>query len=217
MDLQTILSMLMSNGGITVQIVVLSIVIYSLGQFLQIFFNRLKRKLETHHNIKGSTKRINIDKSMQSLLDLTILRIDCIRISVIEFHNSNKNIAFVPFDYMTCMYEIYLPGLSPMAQLCKSVPTSLYHSLFNCLRRDPLLIIDVDDQQENIQRAVYDMIIARGAKKSLYVPILSTFNRLPIGCIAIDFDKSAPIPASVYETAKEIAHTAGYVINIEEL
>ncbi len=190
-DLQTIIKWI-SEYGIT--LIITSVFIYVVIRLLNIFFKYLSGRLgnsNTKHGREAHDKlldmRTDIGNKIQRLLDDFLANHGGTRIQVMEFSNSNISVAYLPFKYMTCTYEVYQLGLSAVGQKLDHISTSLFTQFFNAFKDKDYLVFDIDDKSTPVGGAMCDMMREEGSKKSLCV-MLKTEKGKSIGYVSMKKD-----------------------------
>jgi hypothetical protein len=107
------------------------------------------------------------------------------RITIMEYHDHIKNIGDISSYYMTCIYEVYKNGLSPVSGKLDKIPTSLVSKFLLELREKPYVIID--SGMEKPQAAEHILLIVQNEKNALCVA-LKDMQGGAIGYIALKKD-----------------------------
>jgi hypothetical protein len=214
MDISTILAAL--GAGTGPKTLVFAVLIYGVIQVLNIGINKIKKALDKTEKIKGIVKREEADKVIQGLLDGAIGQIGGERIQVIEFTNTNKNIALVPFDFMHCTYESYQLGKQSMADIYKGIPTTIIGLFLQRLNTQSYMVINVDCPDNKLPPSIYDMLEKRFATKSLYVPVRSPISKRMIGYVLLDSNDVAGFSDIALKTMRSLADQVGVLLTLGE-
>lgn len=112
---------------------------------------------------------VEINDLLQSLTSDT----NSNRVQVIEFSNSVQSVAFLPFRYMTCTYEVYKLGMSGIGHRIDHISTSLFSDFFQSLERTPTCSYQLTDKAHGIGGAMYDIMGEDGSDRALCSRIVS--------------------------------------------
>lgn len=120
----TEISKTISEFGI--MIVICSIFLYTAVRLINIFIKNLETRLKDKKHDELIDIRMSVNTKVQSLIDQFLEEHDSDRIHVVEFSNSVMSVAYLPFKYMSCTYEVYRIGKSPTASKIDHISTSLF-------------------------------------------------------------------------------------------
>lgn len=159
---------------------------------VKLFIRNLNDKNDRHAHNTGIAKRFEIDEEVQKLLYKFQEVHECERVHVVEFSNSVVSVAYLPFRYMNCTYEVHDFSVPTKAKFIDKLSTSLFTPFFLKLKEKPVLKLDAKNPDKKLGGAVYDVMINSGEQFGLFTLILNK-NR-PIGYVAMrsskDFNKS---------------------------
>lgn len=204
-------------NGMNISTVVFIILIVAMVQVLRILIIRIEKMFDKREKIKGIVQRNDADLVIQGLLDGVMATIGMAeRVQVVEFTNGNKNIALVPFNYMTCTYESYAVGKTPMAEQCKSIPTTLIGLPLQRLAQQNYLLLNVESLHPDMPQAIFDMISKRNVTKSLYVPIKSPMTKRMIGFISLDSNDIGSFSEKAMKQTTSVADQIGVLLTLGE-
>lgn len=180
------LSKLITEFGIMV--VICSIFLYTAVRVINIFLKNLDNRLRDKKHDELIDIRMSVNQKVQSLIDQFLEEHEGDRIHVIEFSNSVLSVAYLPFKYMSCTYEVYRIGKSPTASKIDHLSTSLFTSFFEKLYDSDYLILDVNNKDKSLGGSIYDIVNASGEDKGLYA-ILRTSKGKALGYVALRKDE----------------------------
>lgn len=180
------LSKLITEFGIMV--VICSIFLYTAVRVINIFLKNLDNRLRDKKHDELIDIRMSVNQKVQSLIDQFLEEHEGDRIHVIEFSNSVLSVAYLPFKYMSCTYEVYRIGKSPTASRIDHLSTSLFTSFFEKLYDLDYLILDVNNKDKSLGGSIYDIVSASGEAKGLYA-ILRTSKGKALGYVALRKDE----------------------------
>lgn len=173
-----------SGYGVLVLITTVALTIFV--KFFDVILAALTKYFSKREKLKGVLKREQADLTIQELLNTALYSLGGERIQVIEFSNTVRNIALVPFMYMTCTYESYVPGKQAAANTVKNELTSLYAQFLSRLRSNSFVAVNAESPDDSLSRSIYSLQGSRFASKSLYVPIIDDRSKKMIGYVSYD-------------------------------
>jgi len=188
-DIQTFAKFI---GDYGVMIVICIIVLYALFKLVGIGFKWLENKLSTKKHDQLLDIRAEINKQIQRLITNELRESDATRIHVIEFSNSVMSVAYLPFKYMTCTYEVYKLGASATGHRIDKLSTSLFTAFFAELNDHDYCIFNIDDPNTTMGGAMCDLMKSQNEHQALCVA-MKTPRGKHIGYIEMikddEFDK----------------------------
>lgn len=162
MDIESIIK-LISNYGVA--LVISGVFIYIIIRFVHLLFNYLSQKLGHKKHDKDLEARNSVNVQIQSLISSFLIDTDCDRVQVIEFSNTVMSVAYLPFKYMSCTFEVYRYGEKPMSHVIDHLSTSLFTPFFEELENREYCIFDTNDKKPQMGGAMYDIIKQEGESK----------------------------------------------------
>ena len=121
-------------GDYGVTIIICGIFLYAVIQLLGIGIKWLKsRTARTNHDELLDT-RIDAGQRIHKLIGHTLEEFKAERIQVMEFSNSVMSVAYLPFRYMTCTYEVYDLDRTATGYKLDRISTSLFSPFFQNLQ-----------------------------------------------------------------------------------
>lgn len=151
MDWEHVVKLISDYG---VMIIISGIFLYAAIQLLTIFIKWLKGKaLKTSHDDSIDT-RVNIGNQIHKLIANTLTELEAERVQVIEFSNSVVSVAYLPFRYMTCTYEIYDLDREPIGHKLDKISTSLFSPFFAKLQDSKIYIFTPTEDQELSEKSL---------------------------------------------------------------
>lgn len=150
-----------------IMLVVCAIFLYIVVRLVNLLFKYIETKLGSKNHDKLLSMRSDISTQIQTLLDEFLEQHDGDRIQVIEFSNSVVSVAYLPFKYMTCTYEVYRLGKAASGHRIDHISTSLFTTFFLSMQDVDYRIFDIDDKTVPMGGAMYDMMKEQDASKSL--------------------------------------------------
>lgn len=171
-----------------ISLVLSAICIYVIIKLLKIQFDKLAEanKRKAHDN--ALALRGEIDEKVYELLNEFIQQHHGLRLHVIEFTNSVTSVAYLPFKYMSCTYEVVSYGTKPEARCIDKLSTSLFSPFLSKLGRSSHLILD-GENTHGISGVMHDLYEQIGGRYMLSVMLKSSKDKC-IGYVAFYKDNA---------------------------
>lgn len=157
--------------------------IYIIIRCVNLLFTRLSTHVTNKQHDKLLEMRTEIDTEVYSIIREFITAHSGTRVQVIEFTNSVTSVAYLPFRYMTCTYEIVSYGSKPEAKRIDKLSTSLFSPLLSKLSKEGMILLDEEIAYE-LSGAVHDIFEGMGSKYEL-MHILKTQKNKSIGFVVL--------------------------------
>lgn len=164
MSIQSIVQYIAEFG---IMVIICAIFLYVVIRIINLIFKHIENRVGSKNHDKLLSMRSDISTQIQSLLDGFLERHDGDRIQVIEFSNSVVSVAYLPFKYMTCTYEVYKLGKSASGHKIDHISTSLFTTFFLSMQDVPYRIFDISDSTVPMGGAMHDIMKEQEATKSL--------------------------------------------------
>lgn len=176
------LEVLKALGDYGLSLVLSAIVIYVVIRVLKIQFDRLaeSNKRKAHDN--ALALRGEIDENVYELLNQFIREHHGQRLHVIEFTNSVTSVAYLPFKYMSCTYEVVSYGNKPEARCIDKLSTSLFSPFLSKLGKTSHVVLD-GENVESLPGVMHDLYEQIGGRYMLSVMLKSGKDKC-IGYVA---------------------------------
>ena len=209
-DVQTVVKFVSDNG---LAIILAGIVVYVVIRVVNILLKRFENLFGSRTHDKLIDIRNDINLKVQSLINQFLFDHDGDRVQVIEFSNSVMSVAYLPFKYMTCTYEVYRIGKSPGATKIDRISTSLFTKFFASLYSNDFLLVNSQNPNENIEQSIYDLLDEPEDPISLCL-ILKTSKGKSLGCIS--FKKSKGIDQNDIDDGLVLAEKVSALLGITD-
>lgn len=147
---------LITDYGISLVIVV--IFLYTVLKLINIFIRCVELRLDSRNHDTKLGIRESVGTKIQNSITEFLEIHKGNRVQVIEFSNSVMSIAYLPFRYMTCTYESYLPDLRGTAQKIDRVSTSLFTQFLDHFQNEDYSIFDITNHNKMVGGAMYDLM-----------------------------------------------------------
>ncbi len=154
MDFSSILVGL-TSGGAGPWTVLLAIIIYTVVQIFNIGINHVKTSIGNTTEKKGHIQRENSNCIIQNLVDNVIKKYNGIRVGIVEFSNTNKNVALIPFNRMVCTYETYRIGYSSAFDIYNNIPTTLIGKSLQQMIEKKHVTVSLDNRSPDVANVVF--------------------------------------------------------------
>ena len=170
-----------------IMIIICGVFLYSVIKLINMLFDYFSpgksRKERLEHDQRLEVRQ-SVGIKAQSLIDDFLEKHDLDRIHIIEFSNSIMSVAYLPFKYMSCTYEVYKVGSYPTANKIDHLSTSLFTKFFSILYDREEIILDYERPDMNIEGATYDLMKSTGKSKCLFNILKSSKGKV-LGYICI--------------------------------
>lgn len=170
-----------------VLIIIAAVVIYALIKLINLIFRWLDNKLNNKSHDKLIEMRREIGKQIQGDISEFLDKHSADRVHVIEFSNTVSSVAYLPFKYMNCTYEVYKLGKHSTASNLDKLPTSLFVDFFSAMYDSGHVILDSEHPDMTLGGTVYDLMAAEAAQH-LACTLMKTNRGKAIGYIAFERD-----------------------------
>lgn len=176
-------SILKSISNYSLSIVLSATLIYILIKSVNLGFSLLSTRIGNKKHDKLLDMRQEIDEQVYHLLNDFLDVHKGYRIQLVEFTNSVQSVAYLPFKYMSCTYEVFTYGRKPCAKIIDKLSTSLFSQFLAPLSRNGTAILDLssDDLQCG---AVHDLYNTIGDEKVLFA-VLKSAKGKSIGYVSL--------------------------------
>lgn len=132
--------------------------------------------------------RTKISRDIQQLINTTLNEMDWERIHIVEFSNSMMSVAYLPFRYMTCTYEVFCLGKSGTGAKIDRLSTSLFTTFFTQLHDTGWCLMDLNNSDSQVCGAMRDLMISNNETKSLSAAIVSPKGK-SLGYVSVKDEK----------------------------
>lgn len=167
-----------------VLVVIAGIFLYTAIRIINIFLKHLENKFRYRNHDKLLDIRSNVNQEIQSLITEYLADHDGDRVHVIEFSNSVTSVAYLPFKYMNCMYEVFKIGKSSTAKNIDRLSTSLFTDFFSRMYKSEYVILDDTNPEECYGGAIYDLM-HRGGERFALCAVIKTARGKSLGYVAL--------------------------------
>lgn len=170
-----------SNYGVLV--ILAAVFIYIIFKVANILINRFEHKAAELDHDELLDVRFNVGEQIQTMINEALEDFHGSRIQVVEFSNSVMSVAYLPFKYMTCTYEVYSLGKSSSGKIVDHMSTSLFTPFFIQLHDNGSVIID-DSSSECVCVTMSDLMTSCGEKRTMFIELCTSKGKA-IGYIAL--------------------------------
>lgn len=171
-------------------LIIAGIFVYVVIRLINIGLKYVEGKLSKKDHDAAIDVRSNVNIKIQSLITDFLQAHNGTRIQVIEFTNSIMSVAYLPFRYMTCTYEVYRFGEQPNSHAIDHVSTSLFTPFFEILQANDYQIFDLADDTSKMGGAMYDIMNNSKQNKALCA-MLTTYKGKALGYVALMKDEGS--------------------------
>lgn len=176
---------LISEVGVLV--VIAAIFLYTAIRLINIGLELLQKKAGNKKHDKLLEIRSQVSSEIQTLLETFVESHDAGRIMVMEFSNSVTSVAYLPFKYMTCTYEVYDLERQARAHKVDHLSTSLFTPFFNTMLDKDYYIFNDTNNQPKMGGALVDIMRELGEHQFICSLLISAKGK-NIGFICMNKD-----------------------------
>ena len=169
--------------------VISGVFLYIIIRLINIGFQKLEETMKSRKHDQLLEKRSEIDIEVYEIINEFITSHKGLRVQVVGFTNSVTSVAYLPFKYMSCTYEVVSYGNKPQAKIIDKLSTSLFTPLLSVLSRQSCITLDYETAS-NLSGAVHDVFESIGGTYQL-CHILRSQKTKAIGFVC--FCKSAEV------------------------
>ena len=180
-NIQVIIKSIVDYG---ISVILSAIVIYVIIRLLKYKFDDLEKKKKRNKHDEAINMRSKIDDQVYDIINKFIATHKSTRVQVIEFTNTVTSVAYLPFRYMTCTYEVTEYGRHPKATYIDKLSTSLFSPFLSRLANSDTLLLDKTDA-EDLSGSIEDLFNYMGCKYMLSAILSSEKNNKFIGYVSI--------------------------------
>ena len=155
MEFENIVKLIAEYG---VMIMICGIFLYAAIQLIVIFINWLKKKTLRNAHDESIDTRFSIGNEIHKLIANTLTQMEAERVQVVEFSNSVMSVAYLPFRYMTCTYEVYDLDRQPIGYKLDKISTSLFSPFFAKLQDNKIYMFTLSEDQELSERSLCNLM-----------------------------------------------------------
>lgn len=165
-----------------ISVIISAIVVYALFRAIKIKFDAVEHKIARKSHDKALALRTEIDEQVHGTIDNFLQKHDGTRIQVIEFTNTVTSVAYLPFRYMSCTYEVVEYGHRPKASYIDKLSTSLFSPFLAQLGKESYIELN-SDNIDDMSGTIQDLYHQIGCKHMLSVMLKSNKVKC-IGCVS---------------------------------
>ena len=151
------------------------------GVFVYVAFQIMKISLRF-------LKEAELEARIKALLDDALIKTFGERLTVMKFYSHNRKVDFIPYNFMSCQYEVYKDGRKPVNNILSQIPIALYMKFLLKLR-DGYVILDTKHPNFKISEVGYDLVAAQGEAKALCFMLKDSESK-PIGYVSLKKDEN---------------------------
>lgn len=150
-----------------VLVVIAAIVLYGITKLLNLLIKALESKLALRKHDRLAEIRTDVSREIQSLIDEFIAEHDGLRVQVVEFSNSVISVAYLPFKYMSCTYEVCGLSMKSVGKEVDKISTFLFTPFFEYLYMHNTAVVNCSDRSKLLGSAIYDLLEQYDIKYSI--------------------------------------------------
>lgn len=170
-----------------IMVLISGIFLYVIIRLINLLFKYLDNKVRNKKHDKLLDVRKTVNEKVQYLIEQFLETHQGDRIHVVEFSNSVMSVAYLPFKYMNCTYEVYAMGKATTSGVIDRLSTSLFTSFFSQMYKDEYIILDEQNPDHKLGGAVYDLMHKGGERRALCA-VIKTAKGKSLGYVAFKKD-----------------------------
>lgn len=167
--------------------VISGIFLYVVIKFINLGFSKFTKTMNNKQHDKLLAMRAEIDEEANTLIHDFLVAHHGTRVQIVEFTNSVMSVAYLPFKYMSCTYEVIAYGNKTEAKRIDKLSTSLFSPFISKMSRQTTLLLD-DTEATSLSGAVHDIFQGLGSTYQLCA-ILRTQKDKAIGFVTFGTEK----------------------------
>ena len=171
----------------SLSLVLSAIVIYTVIKVIKIQLDKVQDANSRKNHDKALQLRDEIGEKVYAILNNFIQDHHGIRLQVIEFTITVTSVAYLPFKYMSCTYEVVSYGNKPEARSIDKLSTSLFSPFLSKLGKEQYMVLDPESADE-LSGVLHDLYEQIGGKHMVSVMLKSERDKC-IGYVAFYKDK----------------------------
>lgn len=177
------LNVLKALSEYSISLVLSAIVIYTVLRVIKIQLDKAKLATSRRDHDKALKLRDEIGDQIYEELNSFIREHDGLRVQVVEFTNTVTSVAYLPFKYMSCTYEVVSYGIRPEARCIDKLSTSLFGPFLSQLGKEQYMVLD-PESAEKLSGVVHDLYDQIGGDHMVSVMLKSEKDKC-IGYVAL--------------------------------
>ena len=170
-------------GDYSLSLILSAIVIYAAVKAIKSYFDDSEDAEKRRAHDEALCIRDEIGEKIYESLNEFLQKHKGLRIQVVEFTNTVTSVAYLPFKYMSCTYEVVSYGNKPEARCIDKLSTSLFSPFLSKLGKEPYVLLDPHSAEE-LSGVVYDLYHAIGGDHMVSVMLKSEKDKC-IGYVAL--------------------------------
>lgn len=147
-----------SIAEVGVLVVIAALFLYIAIRLANMGLNWLQNRIGSKKHDQLLDLRQQVSLEIQDLLDDFLEDHEGSRVMVMEFSNSVTSVAYLPFKYLTCTYEVYELGRPAKAHKFDRMSTSLFTKFFNAMMDSPYIIFNDEPKPQDLGGSILDVI-----------------------------------------------------------
>lgn len=176
---------LITDYGVT--IIIVGLFVYILVRLINMGLKWTERSVEARMKKLTHDETLEMRTKISSKVQYTIGEYleehNGHRLQVIEFSNSVMSVAYLPFRYMSCTYEVCAPGTRGYAKSIDKISTSLFTQFFDHLQTKQYCEFDTRSHETLVGGAMCDLMDDMDEHRCMCA-LMRTAKGLAIGYVA---------------------------------
>lgn len=143
----------------------------------------IDKRLGNKKHDKALKLRTDTDNKVYDKLNEFLVKHKATRVMVVEYTNSVMSVAYLPFRYMSCTYEVVAYGHDPKAKYIDKLSTSLFSEFLTTVSKNNYTLLD-KAKTDRMAGAVDDVFESIDSRYQICAPMKSKQDK-NIGFIAM--------------------------------
>lgn len=202
---------LLSEFGI--MLVIVGIFLYVVIRIINIQLNKWESSVKGKKHDELVNIRADIGTNIQFLIDEFLVESKGNRVQVIEFSNSVTSVAYLPFRYMTCTYEVYKLGKTGTGHKIDRISTSLFTKFFETLQNNDYCVFNIDEDPTIVGGAMCELMQSQHEHQALCALLKSPKGK-SIGYV--ELTKDDKFTKSDKDNIEELAHKLSTLLSVAD-
>lgn len=170
-----------------VPLVISALVLYVAMRFINLQFDKAAMSIKNKQHDKLLQIRQEVDQQVYELINDFLSDHRGSRVQVIEFSNSVTSVAYLPFRFMSCTYEVTSYGTRPEAKTIDKLSTSLFTPFLSEMSKKGTIVLD-EEKAEELSGSVHDLYERLGSPLQVCAILRSEKNK-SIGYVSLCVDE----------------------------
>ena len=208
-ELHTYVKLLTDYG---IMLVLSGIVLYIMMKIVNINLARYEQYVNRNKHDKALDLKFSIDQQVYDCISQLLESSEIDRVLVIGFSNSVQSVAYLPYKYMECNYEVHNIDKTDVGHKIKQLNTSLFSRFFTILHNNDYCIFDIN-RDSYMGGAMQELMQAQNEHHALCI-LLKTSKGKPIGYLQLTSDSNRNFSNNTIDNALTTAQKVSALLSV---